>query len=303
MTGLDDLGWAIHYAPLLLRMVLVAVFVVTVAMIAERLGPFLGAMVASLPLYTGPVYLLLALEHEPAYLAAAAVASLAICGANPVFVVIYAMLSRTQGALVSVAGGLAAWAACAAIVQHRDWTVIEGLLFVAPVFAVSIALARNFTRGVALKRAERRWTDLLQRALFVALLTGVVIVASQHVTAQVTGILSVMPILTTSLILVMHPRVGGPATAALLAHTLGGLVGMVMAFALVCLTIEDWGTWPALATGLGITVGWNVMLIAARHLAQRQRPRPQSNTRPPAAMLAPRPLPRPVSPPRRQPPR
>ncbi len=293
MMGLDDLGVVAAFAPLLLRMMLVAAFVVSVAMIAERLGPFLGAMVASLPLYTGPVYVLLALEHDTAYLAASAVASLAICGANPAFVVIYAMLSRTRGALVSLAGGLGAWAGCAAIVQHRDWTVIEGLLFVAPIFAVSIVLARNFTRGVALKRAERRWTDLLQRALFVAGLTGVVIVTSAHVPAQVTGILSVMPILTTSLILVMHPRVGGPATAALLAHTLGGLVGMVLAFTLVCSTIQDWGTWVSLASGLAVTVAWNVMLIAARHLAQRHRQPP------PRVGSAPRPLPRPVIPPQR----
>lgn len=299
MTGLDDLGWVTQVWPLLLRMVLVAVFVVTVAMIAERLGPFLGAMVASLPLYTGPVYLLLALEHDTAYLAASAVASLAICGANPVFVVIYAMLSRTQGALISLAGGLAAWTACALFVQSRDWTVIEGLLFVAPIFAVSIVLARNFTRGVALKRPERRWTDLLQRAAFVAALTGVVIVASQHVPAEVTGILSVMPILTTSLILIMHPRVGGPATAALLAHTLGGLVGMVLAFALVCQTIEVVGAWASLAMGLAVTVGWNVMLVAVRILAQRSRPVPIPKQAWPA-LPAPGSLPPPVTPPRRR---
>lgn len=282
MTGMDDLVWAVQFAPLLLRMALVAAFVVMVAMIAERLGPFLGGMVASLPLYTGPVYLLLALEHDTAYLAASAVASLAICGANPVFVVIYAMLSRTHGAAVSLLGALSAWAGCAVIVRFRDWTVVEALLFVAPIFAVSILLAQNFTRGVALKRAERHWTDLLYRALLVALLTGVVIVSSQHVPAQVTGILSVMPILTTSLILVMHPRVGGPPTAALLAHTLGGLVGMALAFTWVSLTIEDLGTWTSLAIGLAVTLAWNVMLIAARHLiASRGQPHPSRVATPP----------------------
>lgn len=305
MTGLHDLAWVTEIAPLLLRMGLVAAFVVSVAVIAERLGPFLGGMVASLPLYTGPVYLLLALEHDTAYLAASAVASLAICGANPVFVMIYAMLSRSRGTATSLLGGLGAWAGCAAIVRLRDWTVPEGLLFVAPIFLVSIMLSRSFTRGVALKRPERHWTDLVQRALLVAVLTGIVIVASQRVPAQVTGILSVMPILTTSLILVMQPRVGGPATAALLAHTLGGLVGMVLAFVVVSLTIEDLGAWPSLSLGLGVTLAWNLMLIAVNVGLGRRRSAPVANAaaRPVAARSLPPPLPPPPLPPPLQPPR
>jgi hypothetical protein len=152
------------------------------------------------------------------------------------------------------------------IVQAWDWTLVEALLFVAPIYIVALVLAQSFTRGVALRRAERHWTDLVQRAVFVAVLTGVVIIASRHVPAKITGILSVMPILTTSLILVMHPRVGGPATAALLAHTLGGLVGMVVAFAIVNIAIDRIGLWPALGLGLATTVAWNVMLIAGRTL-------------------------------------
>ena len=266
MTGIDDLLAGLPPEVLALRMTLVALFVVVVALVAERLGAFLGAMVASLPLYTGPVYLLLALEHDAAYLAVATLTSVAICGANPVFVLIYALIARTGGAIVSVLGGLAAWAGLAAIVQARDWSLVEALLFVAPIYLVSLWLAQSFTRGIAVRRAERHWTDLVQRALLVATLTGVVIVASRHVPAEITGILSVMPILTTSLILVMHPRVGGPATAALLAHTLGGLVGMVIAFAVVHLLLREIGVWPALGIGLAVTLAWNVMLIALRSL-------------------------------------
>jgi hypothetical protein len=267
--GVAELLGGLTPEVLLLRMTLVAGFVVIVAVVAERLGPFLGAMVASLPLYTGPVYLLLALEHDAEYIRAATVTSVAICGANPVYVVIYALLARTQGPAASLAGSLTAWGACAVFVQALDWSLIEAFLFVTPIYLTALVLARAFTRGVAIRSAERRWTDLVQRAVFVAVLTGVVIVASQHVPPKITGILSVMPILTTSLILVMHPRVGGPATAALLSHTLGGLVGMVIAFMLVNLTIPTLGVWLALAVGLVTTVGWNIMLIAIRKLTSR----------------------------------
>ena len=63
--------------------------------------------------------------------------------------------------------------------------------------------------------------------------------------------------------LVLHPRIGGPGTAALMAHSLSGLVGMVLAFGLVNMTVERIGVWPALGAGLALTVGWNTMLIFA----------------------------------------
>lgn len=268
MISLDLLLAGLEPELLVLRMCLVAAFVVIVALVAERLGPFLGGMIASLPLYTGPVYLLLALEHEPLYLEDATIASVAICGANPVFVLTYALFARSRGVALSLAAALASWAGSALFVQSRTWELTEALLFVAPIFLVGLFSAESFTRGVAIRHAERRWSDLLQRAVLVALLTGLVIVLSRHVPPRVTGVLSVMPILTTSLILVMHPRVGGPATAALLAHTLSGLVGMVIAFAAVHLLISEIGVWPALAAGLAITVGWNLLLIAGRSLAR-----------------------------------
>ena len=273
MTTLHSLLAGMPPEVLALRMALVALFVVLVALVAERLGPFLGAMLASLPLYTGPVYLLLALEHEPRYIAEATIASVAICGANPIFALIYAMLARTRSVWVSLAGALAAWAVYGIAVQAREWTLIEAVLLVAPIYAVSVWLAQSFTRGVVLRPAERRWSDLAQRAIFVAVLTGIVIIASRHVPARVTGVLSVVPILTTSLVLVMHPRVGGPVTAALLAHTLGGLVGMVIAFVAVSLTVDPIGLWPALGLGLAITVAWNLMLIGLRSLLA-DRPSP-----------------------------
>jgi hypothetical protein len=65
MPLLADILAGIPLVSLLVRMALVAVFVVAVALVTERLGSFLGAMVASLPLYTGPVYGLLALGACP----------------------------------------------------------------------------------------------------------------------------------------------------------------------------------------------------------------------------------------------
>jgi len=255
-------GWPALW--LLLRVSIIASLVVVVTLLAEKLGPFLGAMVASLPLYTGPTYVLLALDHDVPYLVQATVGSIAICGATPVFALAYCIMAVRFGTWGSLAGALAAWTGCALIVQSTQWTVVEALLFVTPIYIASVALARGFTRGVALKRAERKWTDLPLRAVMVAACSGSVILISKHVPPQLTGVLSVFPIIMTSLAVILHPRIGGPATSALFAHTLGGLVGMVLAFILIYFTIERIGAAAALSAGLAVTIAWNLMLIAMR---------------------------------------
>lgn len=264
MSEIFDLGAAAPYLGLLARVSLIAMFVMLVTVLAERLGPFLGAMVASLPLYTGPTYLMLALEHDVPYLLAATVGSIAICGATPVFALAYCVLSRSWGMWVSLFGSLAAWTACAVIVQSNQWSLVEALLFVTPIYIVSVALARGYTRGIAMRRAERRWTDLPTRALMVASAAGATIAISKFVPPQLTGVLSVLPVIMSSLIVILHPRIGGPAAAALFAHTLGGLVGMVLAFVLINLTIERVGPAVALSGGLAVTLIWNLLLIAVR---------------------------------------
>lgn len=267
---------AIPGAPLLLRMTLVAVFVVLVALAAERIGPFLGGMLASLPLYTGPIYLMLALENDVEYLWAATLTSIAICGATPVYVLAYCIAARAHGLLVSLATALLAWGACALIVQSIRWSLVEALLFVTPIYAVAVLAARGYTRGIAVRSAGRGAFDLPLRALLCGGLAGVVITVSRHVPPSMTGILSVLPILMTSLVLVLHPRIGGPATASLLAHTLGGLVGMVLGFTLVNLTIHRLGAAVALAGGLAVAIGWNLLLILIRRLL-----RPRAGATPP----------------------
>ena len=300
MPRLDTLLAFVPEPLLLGRMGLVAGFVMLVALVAERTGPFLGAMVASLPLYTGPIYFMLAFEHDVHYLEKATLGSLAITGATPVFGLAYCIVARRAGTFASLAFALAAWLCCALVVQLSSFSLIEALLFVAPIYAVTVLIARGYTRGVALRQAGRKWWDLPLRALLCGGLAGAIIKAAAYLPAQATGILSVMPILTASLILVLHSRIGGAATAALLANTFGGLVGMVIAFALVHLTIVRLGAALSLSLGLAVTIAWNLALIAYSRLAARRHQ--TASLRIGAAAPGPRILPPPVRPPRQPPP-
>ena len=257
------------------RMAAVAVFIIIGALISERAGPFFGAMVTSLPVYTGPVYLFLAIDHPPEFLAQVTVGSLGSCAVIPVFVLLYALMARAgHTALPSLLVAVAAWVSVAAIVQLKDWSLIEALVFALPIYGVTILIGRSFTQAVALTPTGRSWRDLMLRVLMVTCVVGAVNAMSPFLPVKVTGMLSIMPTVMMSLILVLHGRIGGPATAALLIHAITGMVGMLLAVTLVGLTIVPWGPVASLSAGLTISVSWNLTLIAIRQAGRALRNRP-----------------------------
>lgn len=262
LTALADLP----LTALAVRMAAVAVFIVVVALVSERAGAFFGAMVASLPVYTGPVYVFLALDHPPQFLERVSTASVAAFAVIPIYLLIYGLLAHAgRSMLVSLVTSSGAWLACAVFVQLYDWSLPEAVLFAVPIFGAAILLAPRFTDAVPLKAGARSWIDLAVRVLLVTIVVGIVNALSPFVPTQLTGILSIMPTVTTSLILVLHNRIGGPATAALLAHSIGGMIGMLMAITLVAATVVRWGPALSLSVALAICVSWNLMLIAAKH--------------------------------------
>ena len=216
-----DLLFALSLAT---KMVVSAAFVVMASIVAEKAGPLIGAMVSTLPIGSGPAYIFLALDHDVYFLEASTVASLAIHAASGVFGMVYVMLAQRRSLLVSMGGALVAWTVCASAIREITWTISTAALLNAVVYAICIPLARRYLH-VMMPPIRRRWFDIPLRALLVAALVGGVVEASATVGPKLTGILAVFPIVMTSLMLIMHPRIGGPASAAIIANTMWGLVG------------------------------------------------------------------------------
>ena len=58
----------LFWLALVLKMAVSAAFVVSAAMVAERVGPAIGALIATLPIAAGPAYFFLALDHDAAFI-------------------------------------------------------------------------------------------------------------------------------------------------------------------------------------------------------------------------------------------
>src|SRR5689334_16894275 len=109
-----------------LKIVLTAAIVVGAATATERAGPLLGALIITLPIGAGPSYVFLALQHEPEFIAASALGSLAVNALNGVFGLIYAALAQRRGLLVSLAAALAVWVVLAMAMRTVEWTLARG---------------------------------------------------------------------------------------------------------------------------------------------------------------------------------
>lgn len=110
----------------------------------------------------------------------------------------------------------------------------------------------------------RRWYDLPMRAAMVGTLVVAVVLASPYLGPFGSGMLAVFPIVLSSIVLILHPRVGGRATAAVIANTISGLVGFAFALAALHFTAVPLGVWTAFALTLAISIGWNLMVLALR---------------------------------------
>ena len=78
------------------------------------------------------------------------------------------------------------------------------------------------------------------------------------------------PIVLTSIVIILHRRIGGPATAAMLANAVIGLGGFAVALVVLCLTAERLGSAAALALAFAASLGCNLVLYLVRQRGMRR---------------------------------
>jgi len=244
---------------LALRMAVTAAFVVSASVITERSGPVIGALVATLPISAGPSYVFLALDHNAAFIAEGALASLPINTATIFLALTYVVLAQRRSAAVSFAGAVIVWIALATLARTIPWSLAGSLVANAFAFAICLPLMRRF-RHVKMPLITRRWYDIPLRASLVATLVAIVVTLSGWVGPNVSGTIALFPAVFTSMMLILHPRIGGPATAAVIANGGWGMIGFSIAIAVLHVAAVRFGSAVALTLALATCVSWNLGL-------------------------------------------
>ena len=250
----------LHFILLLaLRMAIAAAFVVTASIIAERSGPVIGALIATLPVSAGPSYVFLALDHDATFIAESALASFPINAVTMFFCLTYVVLAQRQSAVVSVGGAIAVWIALGVLARLVTWSLATGLIANAVAFAICIPAFKPF-QHVKMPLITRRWFDIPLRAAMVATLVAIVVSLSRWVGPFVSGTIALFPVALTSMTLILHPRIGGPATAAVIANGGWGMMGFGVAIAVLHVAALPLGSAAALSLALATCVVWNLGL-------------------------------------------
>jgi hypothetical protein len=248
---------------LVVKMAVTAAFLLAATVTAERAGPLVGGLVATLPISAGPVYIFLALDHDAHFIAQSALGSLVTNAFNVAFALTYALLAQKRNLAVSLAGAFAAWLALSWGSGAVAWTLGTAIALNVVIIGLAFWLSAPL-RHAPMPRVTTRWYDLVLRAAMVALLVGTVVTLSFRIGPTASGNLAVFPIVLTSIMIILHHRVGGPATAAVMANAVIGLGGFGIAVVVLHLTADRLGSPAALSLTLAVSLGCNLLLYFAR---------------------------------------
>jgi len=275
MPPFDDPFWL----ALLLKMSASALLVVTASLVVERSGPLAGALIATLPLSAGPNYAYLALDHGPVFLAEVARIGMQVNIGNAFFVLAYAAVAPGRRLGPAALAGFAGWGGAVFVVRMIDpgFATTIGLSFI--VFTGAYLAIRRKIGDERPPPAPRTPFDLPLRAGTVMLLVALVVISGRLAGPALAGVLAILPMVLSSLVIILHPRIGGAATAQVMLNGFPGLFGFGLAVACVSVAPIPFGSAPALTAGLITAVMWNTAcLIIARRGQARKRHLEQKRT-------------------------
>ena len=178
-----------------------------------------------------------------------------------IYASVYVLLAQRHRIWISLSLAFAAWLVLAGVVLLVQWTTWSALAANLVVFPVCFFIVRRF-RDVRMPPTRRRWYDIGMRALLVAALVALVVTLSFRIGPAATGVLAAFPVVFTSIMLLLHWRIGGHAAAAVLANAILGLSGFGAGVLTLHLAARPLGSAAALVLALIVSLVWNLLLYA-----------------------------------------
>ena len=221
--------------------------------------------------------MILAIEHPPEFIAVSAIGSVAVSAAVSIFSAVYIVLAQRHGLLLSLSVSLLVWFAATAVFRLVEWTPLTAVLLNVVVFGITVPLSWRYREAGPPKKFLRTRYDIPLRAIAAAIVVAIVTTASYRIGSFASGMFALFPIILCSSIVILHPRVGGKATASMLAHAQIAFVGLSLGFVAVHYTAMPLGSWWAFAVGLSICTAWSGMLVLLR-LRKMKREAPKATS-------------------------
>jgi hypothetical protein len=239
---------------LVLKVTLTPLLVLTVSLVGRRWGPAVSGWLVGLPFTSGPVVLLLALDHGAVFAAAAAQGLLAGAISEVAYCLAYSWLARRWGWPRTFLASCGVFAAATLALQRITpplAPLIAGVL--AALLLSLLAFPSDAAKHGETKRVESPPWEIPARML---LATGLVVLLTGLATAigpRLSGLLAPFPVYGT-ILAIFTQRFAGPTAAARL---LRGLVLGMFAFVSFAFVLA------ALLVRLGIAPAFLIACLAA----------------------------------------
>lgn len=246
------------------RMAIVAAIVVSVSVVVARSGPVVGAMLAAMPISAGPSYVFLALDYPPEFVVHSTIPSILAASATSAFVVAHGLAARVAGTLVCLLAALGAFFLAVALANLFTWSLPGAAIVGSTALVLAIVATREARRRAVPFALPPRRIDLFVRALAVMSVVATVTILAALFGAYAAGYGALIPVVFTSFVVVVQPRVGGAAIAGLFSHALFGILAFVPAFVVVNLATAPLGVWWALLLGFLVCALWNASIVLLR---------------------------------------
>ena len=250
----------------ILKVALAPCLILLASLAGRRWGPGVGGWVTGLPLTSGPVSLLLALEHGPDFATRAALGTLFGVVSHTVFCVAYSHVAGPVNWPASVAAGSGAFLASTLVFKDVTVPVLVAFVFLCLVLVAGVAAMPRPSRRVRTSRSPRG--ELGLRMVVATTMVFVLTTAASTLGPALSGILSPFPIFTTILAVFAHRADGAPGAAGTLRGAVIGSFAFAMFFLVVGGLLAHLGiAWTYLLASLSALGIHGLALVLVRRLA------------------------------------
>lgn len=216
-----------------LKLILAPLIIGSASLAGRRWGAAVSGWIVGMPLTSGPVIFFVALSHDAAFAANAALGVISGGLSLVAFTLTYAWLATKFRWEITIVSSLSVFAISTALLQNFTFPLWP--IFIAVCAAILLGL-RLMPKDVVIEESENKpgpW-DIPARILigtsFILLLTGI----APLIGSRLTGLLTTIPLYITILTVFSHRHQG----AAGAAHMLRGLLYGMFAFAGFFITLS-----------------------------------------------------------------
>ncbi len=243
-----------------LKLVLAPLLILLATLAGRRWGPAVGGWLAGLPLTSGPVSLILALEHGPDFAARAALGTLFGLVSLAAFCLTYGAAARWVAWGGCLAAALAAFGASTLALRNVALPLGVAFAFACVVLAgVGAAMAGGSPPGPAPRLLAG---DLAVRMALAAALVLVLTGVAEGLGPALAGSLSPIPVFGALLAMFTHRDQGAPAAVQLLRGMVLGSFGFATFMLIVSGLLERLAITPTYALASAGALGVHGLTLA-----------------------------------------